>query len=219
MLRNIIKTNDGSLTLYAPELKEYYHSTYGAVQESMHIFIDTGLKQIEKSNIKIFELGYGTGLNFILTYLHSKNKNIEYHGIEAFPLETDIIEKLNYPEILKLNPEQTTAFYSIHNAEPTSRLSDSFHLLKNYCKLEDYNTNKTFDLIYFDAFAPEVQPELWTKEVFQKMFEMLNPGGILTTYCAKGIVRRTMQECGFSVERLPGPPGGKREILRAKRSS
>jgi tRNA U34 5-methylaminomethyl-2-thiouridine-forming methyltransferase MnmC len=214
MQRKIIQTADGSSSLYVPELNEHYHSTHGAIQESMHVFINTGFKQISQSNIKIFEMGYGTGLNFLLSYIHAQNKKLEYHCIEAYPLEKELVEQLNYTSELNLKEEDLLAFQAFHRIESTVVLNDHFSVIKSNCILKDYMPPTLFDLIYFDAFSPDIQPELWSVEVFQKMFGMLNPGGILTTYCAKGIVRRAMQSSGFVVERLPGPPG-KREILRA----
>lgn len=214
MQRKIIETEDGSSSLYIPELDEHYHSVHGAVQESMHVFIEAGLKHLSKKSIKIFEMGYGTGLNYLLTYLNAGDKTIEYYGIEAFPLEEQLVEQLNFTRQLNLDDDQERAFRSIHNSENAVCVSESFLLYKEKCKLSEFKTEALFDLIYFDAFAPDVQPDLWTEPIFQKMFDLLNTKGVLTTYCAKGVVRRTMQVVGFSVERIPGPPG-KREMLRA----
>ena len=214
MQRKIIQTADGSSSLFVPELDEHYHSIHGAIQESMYVFIEAGLKHTQKPSIKIFEMGYGTGLNFILSILHAGSKKIEYHGVEAFPLTFETIQQLNYPEQLKLSSSLKETYLNFHKTIQKTNLSDKLTICKSNCLLKEYNPSTSFDLIYFDAFTPEVQPELWGKEVFQKMYNMLNPDGILTTYCAKGVVRRTMIDCGFQVERLPGPPE-KRHILRA----
>ena len=216
MPAKIVQTADGSSSVFIPEFDELYHSVHGAISESAHVFIDTGLKQITKSEINIFEMGYGTGLNFILSFLQSENKKIEYHAIEAYPLDKDIIDQLNYPEQLKLSDEETAIFYNFHQLKGHKKLSDNFSVIKTNCKLIDYKSIILFDLIYFDAFGPDAQPELWSMAVFQNLFDMMNPKGILTTYCAKGDIRRNMQASGFIVERLPGPPG-KREMLRASK--
>jgi tRNA U34 5-methylaminomethyl-2-thiouridine-forming methyltransferase MnmC len=212
--REIIQTADGSSSVFIPELNENYHSIHGAVQESMHVFIEAGLNQVKKDTIRIFEMGYGTGLNFLLTFLNTQNKTIYYHGIEAFPLESKVVTQLNFIEELNLSKDQAEVFVRFHSNENAFKIDKTFSVKKQQIKLHDFETNSHFDLIYFDAFAPEVQPGLWTLEVFQQMYKLLNPGGILTTYCAKGQVRRNMQYSGFEVERLPGPKG-KREILRA----
>ena len=218
MQRKIIQTADGSSSLFVPELNEHYHSMHGAIQESMHVFIEAGLNQIQKPFVKIFEVGYGTGLNFILSVINAGTKILEYHGIEAFPLETETIKQLNYPEQLKLSSLQKKIFLDFHlDTYKKKNLSGKLTVYKSNCLLEEYKPTTKFDLIFFDAFNPNVQPELWKKDVFQKMFNMLKPGGLLTTYCAKGIVRRTMIDCGFMVERLPGPLK-KRHIVRAKKS-
>ncbi len=210
----IIETADGSSSVFVPGLNECYHSVHGAVQESMHVFIEAGLKKLSKNSILIFEMGYGTGLNFLLTYLHRGNKSIEYHAIDAFPLEVGVIKKLNYTQSLQLKPEEMSLFESFHQSDGSVLFHDNFRWQKSKCVLESYEAPVKFDLIYFDAFAPAIQPELWTIEVFEKMFGLLQPGGLLTTYCAKGQVRRNMQAAGFVTERLPGPPG-KHEMLRA----
>lgn len=210
----IIETADGSSSVFVPSLNESYHSVHGAVQESVHVFIEAGLNRLSKNTIRIFEMGYGTGLNFLLTYLNRGNKSIEYHAIDAFPLEAEVIKKLNYSQILQLKPEEERLFESFHQSEGVVLFHDLFCWQKSKCVLESYEAPTKFDLIYFDAFAPAIQPELWTTGVFEKMFSMLQPGGLLTTYCAKGQVRRNMQAAGFVTERLPGPPG-KHEMLRA----
>ena len=217
--RKIVITEDGSTTISIPELNENYHSIHGATRESMHVYIDAGLKQIEKDVIKIFEVGLGTGLNCLLTYLNSSGRKIEYHAIEKYPIEKVLLDQLNYSQLLANKNEAHYILNLIHSADWNTRIeiTPGFYLQKFKKDIAAFEPEGKYHLIYFDAFAPEVQPELWVKEVFQKTYDMLETGGILVTYCAKGEVRRTMQSCGFLVERLPGPPG-KREMLRAQRS-
>lgn len=218
--RKIILTEDGSTTIYIPELQENYHSIHGAIQESMHVFINTGLKQIDKKRISIFEMGLGTGLNCLLTFLHSKNQEITYYALEKYPVEPEITKSLNFAEQLNLTKAQQTFFKSIHTQEwndKAVKISKDFRLIKACTDINIFQTELKFDIIYFDAFAPDVQPNLWTKPIFEKMYSMLNNNGILVTYCAKGQVRRNMVDSGFFIEKLPGPPG-KREIIRAIKS-
>jgi len=216
----LIITGDGSHSIFVPELNEHYHSTFGAIRESDIVFIENGLKEILKSkkNIRIFEMGFGTGLNAYLTLLHSLKLPviIQYTALEAFPLDMETVQKLNYAEELE-NASHENNFLNLHASsweQPVS-LSNSFQLLKQNVSLLDFYAENKFDLIYFDAFAPDVQPELWTEEIFDKLYKMMNPGGILVTYCCKGIVKRNMKAAGFDIEKLPGPPG-KREVLRAR---
>lgn len=218
MHSEIILTDDGSATLFVPELKEQYHSRNGAVQESEHVFIQTGLAALDKIKLSIFEMGFGTGLNAILTYLWAKKSgcSINYHCIEKYPLEPEKVNLLAYPKYLQLNAEEKEIFERMHNCEwgIEMQLSAGFSFTKEKTDLETFESSLLFDLVYFDAFAPEIQPALWTEKVFEKMFQLMNPDSFLVTYCAKGEVRRRLQRSGFSVERLPGPPG-KREMLRA----
>ncbi|MCG8699555.1 MAG: tRNA (5-methylaminomethyl-2-thiouridine)(34)-methyltransferase MnmD [Bacteroidales bacterium] len=220
MERKIIRTEDGSSSIFVPGLNEHYHSTKGAVQESMHVFIKAGLKHLDKSDLSVFEMGFGTGLNAILTYLHKSNKRISYHSIEAYPLTTEELNELNYTDFLQTSDTQTLVLENILQQEfnTIQDVSDNFRLHKESCKLSSFTPTKMYDIVYFDAFAPDIQPDLWDESVFQKMYSCLNKNGILVTYCAKGQVRRNMISSGFEVERLPGPPG-KREILRATKLS
>ena len=218
MRREIKITGDGSATLFVPQLKEHYHSIHGAVQESMHVFIRMGLGELTPGDIAVLEIGFGTGLNMLLTLLHGRNfRSIGYHAVENDPLEWELVQLLKYEEYLSLPPETGEVFRKIHLADwnSTQKLSENFVLHKIGIDLTDYLPGSNFDLIYFDAFAPAVQPELWEEDVFIKLYRALHPGGILVTYCAKGEVRRKLQDIGYNVERLPGPPG-KREMLRAK---
>lgn len=212
-------TEDGSHTLFVPEIDECYHSSHGAVQESMHIFIKTGLKQCAKQEINILEIGFGTGLNAFLTMLEAEKtqKMIHYTTLELFPVETEKACRLNYPELV--SPENKSAFEQLHTSSWNERIqiTQHFELLKIETDFTSYNFQDTFDVIFFDAFSPEKQPEMWTEKQFIKLYQSSNNDAVLTTYCAKGAVRRAMQQAGFRVERLPGPPG-KREMLRASKT-
>lgn len=214
------QTADGSFTLYVPELDEHYHSVKGALTESQHIFIDMGLKHSQVTNPYILEIGLGTGLNCFLTYLTSKETGqaIHYTGIERFPLSEEVIDQLDYATLIGKGEKEI--YQAIHQAAWNKEvlLSPHFSLHKIEGDFTQYSFLGKYDLIYFDAFAPEKQPEMWEQPLFDMLYELLNPGGILTTYCAKGVVRRMLQAAGFTVERLAGPPGGKREILRATKN-
>jgi len=220
--REIIITSDGSTTIHLPEWNEQYHSKHGAIQEAYHVFIKNGLHQfIDHSKISILEIGFGTGLNCFSTFLEAEKLNltIDYTGIEAYPVKEEEIRKLNYVNELKAEII-TNVFAKMHSHEWNTKydLSKSFSLLKREQFFNQIEDKSAFDLIYFDAFGARVQPELWTVEIFARMYEALRENGVLVTYSAKGSVRRAMQEVGFLVERLPGPPG-KREMLRASKYS
>ncbi len=216
-MKRIFKiTEDGSHTLYIPELDEHYHSVYGAIQEAVHVYINAGLNFCDKKKINIFEAGFGTGLNTFLTYIETEKqgKEINYTSTELYPLEKDIIDNLNYSETIGYN--KPDIFKSIHEASwnEETEISSHFKLNKIQTDLTIHKFKGPYDIVYYDAFAPEVQPELWSTDIFKKIYDSLSPGGILTTYCVKGIVKRALLECGFEIKRLPGPPG-KREMLRA----
>lgn len=211
----IERTDDGSDTLYIKELDEHYHSIKGAFTESQHIFIDCGLKQINKQYINIFEAGFGTGLNAILTLLNSSNKAISYTTIEKYPLPFDVMNEINYSTLF--SETEFELLKKLHASQWNKEvlITDNFKLHKIQNDLTTFSFSDYYDLIYFDAFAPDKQPEMWTTEIFINLFNHLKKGGILVTYCAKGEIRRRLQQTGFYVERLAGPPHGKREILRA----
>lgn len=212
----IIKTNDGSNSLYVPELNEHYHSIYGALQESIHVYINNGFNFSNVNPISILEIGFGTGLNAFLTYLESKKTSriVNYTAIELYPIRDNVVRQLNYPEFI--NNDEKDFFYDIHHAkwDCNTKINNDFAINKINQDIVLYQPVECFDLIYFDAFAPEKQPELWTVEIFDKLYKHLNNNGILITYSAKGIVKRALREVGFKVKRLPGPPG-KWEMLRA----
>ena len=222
MKREIITTSDGSTTIYLPEWNEQYHSKHGAIQEAEHVFIKNGLQQFnDRTNINILEIGYGTGLNSFITFLEVQKTNmlVDYVGVEAYPVKQDEIVKLNYVTELKAQ-SFAEVFIAMHTLPWNIKhdLNTIFSLTKRQQFFNEINDVEFFDLIYFDAFGARVQPELWTVVIFQKMYTALKLNGILVTYSAKGSVRRAMQEVGFEVERLPGPPG-KREMLRGTKHS
>lgn len=222
MQREIVITEDGSTSLFVHEIDEYFHSHFGAIQESEHIFIRTGLladRFLSATKISILEIGFGTGLNCYLTYLKHLQTgiNIIYEGIELFPLNSEEYEKLNYAHHLGLDATQEI-FLQMHQSPWNQKveISDHFILSKRDKSFELVQFGlEQFDLVYFDAFSPDKQPEMWNH--FAKIFDTLKPGGVLVTYCTKGIVKRALKSVGFSVEKLPGPKG-KREILRAYKS-
>jgi len=207
-------TEDGSHTVFSEKFGEHYHSLHGAIQESRHIFINAGLKACPTGDLRILEIGFGTGLNALLSYLESLegSRVIDYVALEPYPLDLDKIAELNYAEELG-SPEE---FLIMHNSKwgEWIEITHSFNLKKIKGALRGEALEGPFDLIDFDAFSPQVQPELWTEQIFRKLAIVCAPGAILTTYSAKGDVRRALEAVGFEVERLPGPRG-KREIIRA----
>ena len=212
----IIRTSDGSDTLYVPEIDEHYHSVHGAVQESKFIFIDNGLNYNKAGSVRIFEAGFGTGLNALLTAEVSfkDDREIFYTSIEKYPLPENIINSLNYKEFVSEKGKKIFDRMHLCGWNTPEKLSKNFTLLKIEGDLLAYDIEGSYDLIYFDAFGPEKQPEMWTNEVFRKVAEMTSPNGLLVTYSVKGEVKRALKENGFKVDLLPGPPG-KRHILRA----
>ena len=217
MKREIKITSDGSTTIYLPDWNEQYHSKHGAIQEANHVFIKHGFDVVVQNEIDILEIGFGTGLNSFITLLEAEktHKKINYVGVEAYPVSIDEVAKLNYVSELKALKQQEL-FDAMHTGswEEQHEITKNFKLTKREQFFQDIEDENVFDLIYFDAFGAEHQPHLWTVEIFEKMYAALRDEGILTTYSAKGSVRRAMQEVGFIVERLAGPPG-KREMLRA----
>jgi len=221
MNRKLIRTADGSHTFFVEELNEHYHSTHGALQESQHVFIEAGLMHLGKqATIRILEIGFGTGLNALLTAMANDliGAEIRYDGLEAYPLTLTEAEQLNYTTLLNA-PEMRAVLLGMHQinwSAPTLVYKD-FTLTKWSNKIEDVNIGKpTYDLVYFDAFAPQIQPFLWTEKIFKVIYDGMKPGGILVTYCAKGSVKRAMKAAGFTLEALPGPPG-KREMTRGRK--
>jgi tRNA U34 5-methylaminomethyl-2-thiouridine-forming methyltransferase MnmC len=215
--REIIMTSDGSTTIHLPEWEESYHSKHGAIQEAYHVFIKNGLSLFEGKSVSILEIGFGTGLNAFITFLESeKNKqHIDYTGVEAYPISAEEVLSMNYVSELQ-SESYSDVFKEMHESawEVKTTLSALFSLTKRKQFFHEIEDVSAFDLIYFDAFGFRVQPELWSLEIFQKMYASLKPNGVLVTYAARGIIKKNMQEAGFKVEKLAGPPG-KREMFRA----
>ena len=213
-----VKTSDGSSTIFVPELNETYHSTHGALQESLHVFISEGLQyRSDLSQLSILEVGFGTGLNALLTFKKAaaQKKQIQYTSLEAYPLDWEVVRLLNYSHLMQME-SLSSIFEKMHTCawELYTEISPFFSLRKFEAKLQEVRFENEFDLIYFDAFSPGTQPELWTEEIFASMYNSLKPGGVLVTYCAKGTVKRALKSVGFNLQSIPGPPG-KREMSRA----
>lgn len=220
MQREIIQTHDGSTTIHIKEWDECYHSKHGAIQEAQHVFIKNGLSLFQDRKVSIMEIGFGTGLNAFITYLEARkmNQSINYVGVEAYPISAEELGSMNYVEELEAKAE-VEVFENMHkcNWDEKVDLSDHFSLTKRKQFFADINDLDAFDLIYFDAFGYRVQPELWSTAIFSKMFAALKDKGVLVTYAARGVIKRSMIEAGFTVEKMAGPPG-KREMFRATKS-
>jgi tRNA U34 5-methylaminomethyl-2-thiouridine-forming methyltransferase MnmC len=218
MKHELITTADGSTSLYIPELDETYHSTHGAINEALHIFIENGLKRFENASVKIFELGLGTGLNALVSYIYSSEKQtIEYNSIEAYPVGLEVVNKLNYCDLLESDCH--TFFTELHEFswEDKHDMNEHFTFQKIHKLIEDYTPELMYyDLVFFDAFGPKVQSEMWDLNVLEKMYNCLKTGGELITYCAQGQFKRNLKQLGFEVIVLAGPPG-KREMTVAKK--
>ena len=219
MKREIIQTLDGSTTIQIEEWDECYHSKHGAIQEAKHVFIKNGLSLFDTNPVSILEIGFGTGLNAFITFLEAKkvNQTIDYVGVEAYPVSPEEVLSMNYVQELNAISE-STIFKKMHdsNWEEKISLSPDFSLTKRKQFFEAIDDIEKYDLIYFDAFGYRVQPELWSTEIFKKMYDALKPNSVLVTYAARGVVKRSMLEVGFTVEKLAGPPG-KREMFRARK--
>ncbi|MFL9843755.1 tRNA (5-methylaminomethyl-2-thiouridine)(34)-methyltransferase MnmD [Flavobacterium rhizosphaerae] len=215
--REIITTEDGSVTIHLPEMNESYHSKFGAIQEAYHVFIQHGLSLKSKEDISILEIGFGTGLNAFITYIENVNNKrlVHYTGIEAYPVDIEEAGKLNYPQQLKQGLYKDV-FIKMHDSPwgAAITLSNGFTLHKRRQFFQDIVDESVYDLVYFDAFGYHAQPDLWSPEIFKKMYTALKPGGILVTYACRTVIKNAMKQAGFLVEKLPGPPG-KREMLRA----
>jgi len=220
--RKIVTTGDGSTTIQITDWNEQYHSMHGAVQEAKHVFLKMGLdfwmnENPDQNSLHILEIGFGTGLNALLTLIHTEKSSVDilYEGVEAYPVSSEELAQLNYLEAADAQAFEAV-FEKMHQTpwEQTEIITEAFQLKKRKQTFETLEDQDQHDLIYFDAFGARVQPELWEEPIFEKMYRALKAGGVLVTYAAKGSVRRAMQAVGFKVERLPGPPG-KREMLRA----
>ncbi|MEI6950649.1 tRNA (5-methylaminomethyl-2-thiouridine)(34)-methyltransferase MnmD [Paraflavisolibacter sp. H34] len=218
MKREIIYTADGSHTVAIPEMEVTYHSHNGALQESLHVFIDAGLREafrLFEGPIKVFEMGFGTGLNALLTALEAEKegRQVAYTSLELYPLSEEETKGLNYGQLL---PGSEPLLQQLHRSPwgEEVRITDQLCLTKVQTSLFDFATAGQFHVIYYDAFAPRAQPELWTEDIFKKLRHLLVPEGLLVTYCSKSVVRRAMMAAGFTVKKVPGPRG-KREMVRA----
>ncbi|HKK77801.1 MAG TPA: tRNA (5-methylaminomethyl-2-thiouridine)(34)-methyltransferase MnmD [Saprospiraceae bacterium] len=213
----LIETQDGSHSLLSHQFGVSYHSKYGAVQESRHVFINAGLKArmlLDDRPLRILEFGFGTGLNALLSYQMAEElgRPIHYEGMEAYPVSLDFVDQLNYPQETGMEAQ---FFRQLHTLEwgETHEMSQHFTFRKVNMPFEDMTYDSEFDIIFFDAFAPNAQAELWEAPLLSKAYKALRPSGYLVTYCAKGVVKRTLKAIGFRVDTLPGPPG-KREMTR-----
>ena len=219
MKTEIKKTEDGSNTLYVKDLDEYYHSIFGAITESRHVYIQAGLEAIESEQINVFEMGFGTGLNAFLTLIQARQtgKTVRYTAMELYPLENSVIESLDYGTHFPKG--ESGFFYLLHQApwNKLTKICKEFTIEKIHADISKLEVSEQYDLVYFDAFGPDVQPELWTTDIFQKIYKSMRYGSILTTYSSKGQVKQNLREVGFSVKRLPGPPG-KFHMTRARKS-
>lgn len=216
----IFATQDGSHSIFSEQFGVSYHSKYGAIQETQHVFIDAGLrlKAVVQPHISILDIGFGTGLNALMTLCEAekRNLNIDYVAYEAFPISKEQALTLNYPDLLDLRLRYADAFRQMHliDWETPHQLLDNFLFTKHLQTFDKVDYVDKFDIIYFDAFAPNSQPELWENPVMELMYHALKSDGALVTYCAKGSVKRTLKGLGFTIEKLKGPPG-KREMTRA----
>ncbi len=213
--KTLTLTGDGSTTLFNSEIGEHYHSTHGALQESLHVFIMHGLMKIRRNEINIFEMGLGTGLNFLLSAAFATQHSlmITYTGLEKYPIEEDIAETLNFSAHPGTDKGRVEKFHQLtwnewHNFSANARL------VKAIGDIQDFNFPAEIDLAYWDAFSPAVQPELWTEQIFRRLYLSMRSGGLFTTYCSRIVVQKALRASGFKVEKHPGPPG-KREILNA----
>jgi len=220
---HLLTTADGSHTLYLKHIDESYHSRHGAAQEARHIFIRHGYEAAQPSvprRLRVLEMGFGTGLNALLTWESATRDAlpVSYTTLEAHPLAAVLVRQLNHSE--QTAAHDAAAVFAALHASPwgvPQTFGRSFAFLKWHGRLQDFAPQETYDLLYYDAFSPNVQPELWTRAIFDRMYALLTNGGLLLTYCAKGEVKRHLKAAGFRVENLPGPPG-KREITRARKA-
>jgi tRNA U34 5-methylaminomethyl-2-thiouridine-forming methyltransferase MnmC len=221
MKRSVVTTKDGSKTIRIEEWNEHYHSTHGAIQESRHVYIQAGLDYFLSKNqpesITVLEAGFGTGLNALLAYSWAEKTKtpIHYIGIEAYPISSEEKNALHYHEALE-GEEIKAIFDQLHQAEWEQEvpISKVFNLNKLKLFFNDLELKNSVDVVFYDAFGPRVQPELWEVSIFERFYEALKPGGVFVTYCVKGTAKRAMQSLGFEVDIIEGPPG-KRHMMRA----
>jgi len=217
--QKIIETSDGSHTIYVPELDEHYHSVHGAVQESEHIYIRSGYDRINCNPLRIFEVGFGTGLNALLTATRAihDDREVYYTSLEKYPLGTDILNSLNYHEFAGSSGRKIFDLIHMSPWGTMNLIEGKFHLMKVEADMAGYTPDFPVDLVYFDAFGPDKQPSMWTEEIFSRIAGKMKSGSILVTYSSKGEVKRKLRTAGFEVKLLPGPPG-KKEFICAKKN-
>jgi len=211
-------TEDGSNSIYSDKYEVAYHSIHGAIGETQHVFIDAGLHDKRSADtLNVLDIGFGTGLNTLMTYLESDKSSakIHYETVEAYPISIDIAKEFNYPNQLGCG---ANVFLQLHSLSwnVLHSISKKFTFFKHLAKFEEFKSEHVFDVIYYDAFAPSAQPTLWEPSILEKMFMLTKPNGILVTYCAQGQFKRNLKSVGYSLESLPGPPG-KREMTRARK--
>lgn len=215
----IVQTNDGSSTLQIDALNETYHSTHGAIQESLYVFVNQGFDYVDLSELSILEVGFGTGLNALLTMLNSDKHTVSYVGLETNPLPKKLVEDLRYGEQLHLTETQAGLFEGMHSCdwEVSIGICPGFDLEKREAPVQELKDIGVFDLVYYDAFGPRAQAEMWEITALEPVVRAMKPGGVLVTYCAQGAFKRNLKALDLTVEELPGPPG-KRQMTRASRS-
>jgi len=216
MNKILITSKDGTHTIFDKEIDEHYHSVFGAYTESQQVFITNGLNSSGRNPLNVLEIGFGTGLNAFLAMIEGQKNNriIFYEAIELYPLVPELTRNLNYAELIA--PSFASLFFEMHNCKWNEQIAitKSFNLKKIPGDALEMELTNIYDVVFFDAFSPDKQPEMWDGRLFEKVYKAMNTGGVLTTYCAKGIVKRALKEKGFKVEVLPGPPG-KRHVIRA----
>jgi tRNA U34 5-methylaminomethyl-2-thiouridine-forming methyltransferase MnmC len=215
----IVTTGDGSCSLDSSSLGEHYHSLFGALAESRHVYVDNGLRIMAPTRIDLLEVGLGSGLNALLAWEHAESRKlcIRYVALEPYPVPEEQLLCMDHPSAMDA-PELRAGYHRMMKAASGEKvqLSACFSFTMLNTGIQALDLRESFDLVFYDAFAPSVQPEMWTLETFARLFRAMRPDAVLVTYCAKGAVRRTLMEAGFRVERLPGPPG-KHEMLRARK--
>lgn len=213
----VVMTKDGSKTLFLTKREVYYHSIHGAVSEAKHVYIEHGLRNINKSSLNILEMGFGTALNALVTFVESSKANlkINYLSVDNYPINYELVKQLDYPFFLS-SQDYESLFKRMHCSDwnQETAISPNFNLFKFKSSIETLSIDRKIDLVYYDAFAPKANYNLWSVEIFKNLSRYLNDSAILVTYCANGQVKRNLKAAGFSLETLKGPPG-KREMIRA----
>ena len=219
MKKHLVTTADGSSSIYIPEMDEHYHSSNGAIQEALHVFLKNGIKRFEAKDLTIFELGFGTGLNALISMIHSSSsRKVNYHSIEAYPVESELIKGINYCQIIGDKYQESFSLLHSCDWENVHQITSDFSFKKIHSKIEDYQLQENYyDIIFYDAFGPKAQSEMWEIDILEKMYAGLKKGGELVTYCAQGQFKRNLKAIGFEVIALPGPPGKREMTIGVKR--